>query len=183
MQVARPPAHAPEPALPGARPPTADGHDVCERLIHLFRTRAVPYRTIPHPPEGRTEAASRLRGHPLEQAAKSLVVRVATGKRSRRYVLAVVPGDRRVDLPAVAARYGARGAAFATRGVAERLGGSVSGSIVPFAFAAELDLLVDAGLPSQPEIFFNAGRLDLSVALAVPDYLALAAPAVAPIAR
>ncbi|MGW6916287.1 YbaK/EbsC family protein [Kitasatospora sp. NPDC054939] len=137
---------------------------------------------IPHAPEGRTDVASLLRRHPLEQAAKSIVVRVATGKRSRRYVLAVVPGDRQVDLGTLADRYDGRDAAFATRDVAERLAGSVSGSITPFAFSPELDLLVDEGLLEHDEIYFNAGRLDLSVALAVPDYLALARPTVAPIA-
>ncbi|MEU6220855.1 YbaK/EbsC family protein [Streptomyces sp. NPDC047022] len=137
---------------------------------------------IPHPPEGRTDVASRLRRHPLEQAAKSIVVRVATGKRSRRYVLAVVPGDHRVDLDALAQRYGGREASFAAREVAERLAGSISGSITPFAFSPELDLLVDEGLLVHDEIYFNAGRLDLSVALCVADYVALARPTVAPIA-
>ncbi|GGZ03729.1 hypothetical protein GCM10010365_23280 [Streptomyces poonensis] len=75
------------------------------------RVRAVAERTeagfrlIDHPPEGHTERASRLRRHPLAQAAKCIVVRVARGRRSRRYVLAVVPGDRRVKPP----RAGGRG--------------------------------------------------------------------------
>ncbi|MEE1806758.1 YbaK/EbsC family protein [Streptomyces sp. BE133] len=101
---------------------------------------------------------------------------MATGKRSRRYVLAVVPGDRRVDLAAPAGRYGGREAPFADREVAERLTGSVSGSITPFAFSCEPDLLADENLLVHEEICFNAGRLDLSV----PDCPALAEPAVAP---
>ncbi|WP_405774657.1 YbaK/EbsC family protein [Streptomyces sp. NBC_00859] len=148
----------------------------------MLSSGSISYRIIRHAPEGSTEAASRLRRHPLEQAAKSIVVRVATGKRSRRYVLAVVPGDRRVDLGALADRYGGRRASFADRAVAERLAGSVSGSIAPFAFSSELDLLVDRGLLVHDEIYFNAGRLDLSVALSVSDYLNLAEPAIAPIA-
>nr|WP_245651932.1 YbaK/EbsC family protein [Streptosporangium amethystogenes] len=137
---------------------------------------------IPHEPEGRTEVASRLRRHPLEKAAKSIVIRVATGRRSRRYVLAVVPGNRQVDLGVLAERYGGREASFAVREVAERLAGSVSGAITPFVFSADLDLLVDDGLLVHDEIYFNVGRLDMSVALSVTDYLALAKPTVAPIA-
>ncbi|MCW7941469.1 prolyl-tRNA synthetase [Streptomyces hygroscopicus] len=159
-----------------------EDRDVFERLKDLLDSGAASYRTIRHEPEGRTEAASRLRRHPSAQAAKSIVVRVATGKRSRRYVLAVVPGDRRVDLSALAVRYGGREASFAAREVAERLAGSVSGSITPFAFSAELDLLVDEGLLVHDEIYFNAGRLDVSVALSVADYVQLARPAVAAIA-
>ena len=156
--------------------------DVFTRLTDLFQAGTARYRVIPHAPEGRTDLASRLRRHPLEQAAKSIVVRVATGKRSRRYVLAVVPGDRRVDLAALARWYGGREASFATSEVAERLAGSVSGSITPFTFSSELDLLVDEGLLAHDEIYFNAGRLDLSVALSVSDYLELARPTVVPIA-
>ncbi|MET9700685.1 YbaK/EbsC family protein [Streptomyces sp. NPDC006529] len=159
-----------------------DGRDVLGKLIDLLEASSASYRMIPHEPEGRTAAASLLRRHPLEQAAKCMVVRVALGKRARRYVLAVVPGDRQVDLDALADRYGGREAAFAAREVAERLAGSVSGSITPFAFSPELELLVDEGLLANDEIYFNAGRLDLSLALAVSDYLALARPAVAPIA-
>ncbi|MFF8641573.1 YbaK/EbsC family protein [Streptomyces sp. NPDC015345] len=163
-------------------PDETDEPDVFRRLTDMFSSGSVSYRMIPHEPEGSTEAASRLRRHPLQQAAKSIVVRVATGKRSRRYVLAVVPGDRRVDLAALAERYGGREASFADRAVAERLAGSVSGSITPFAFSSELDLLVDENLLVHEEIYFNAGRLDLSVALSVSDYLDLAEPTVAPIA-
>src|SRR5215475_6535183 len=149
----------------------SDEHDVLRRLTELFASKAASYRMIPHLPEGRTDVASELRRHPLRQAAKSIVVRVATGRRSRRYVLAVVPGDRKVDLPAVAQRYSGREASFASPDVAERLAGSAIGTITPFAFSSELDLLVDATLLVHDEIYFNAGRLDLSVALSVADYL------------
>ncbi|MBX9364614.1 YbaK/EbsC family protein [Streptomyces sp. WAC04114] len=156
--------------------------DPYERLTDLFAERSVLYRVIRHAPEGRTDVASRLRRHPLEQAAKSIVTRVATGRRSRRYVLAVVPGHRRVDLDALAGQYGGQEASFAVREVAERLSGSVSGAIAPLSFSADLDVLVDDGLLQHEEIYFNAGRLDVSVALSVADYLDLARPKVAPIA-
>ncbi|MEU8773163.1 YbaK/EbsC family protein [Streptomyces sp. NPDC048606] len=160
--------------------------DVHRTLAALFRAAGARHRFIAHPPEGRTDVASALRGHPLDRAAKSIVLRVALGKRSRRYVLAVVPGDRRVDLAAVAELMGGTEASFAVREVAERLTGCVSGSIVPFALgpeAAGLEVLVDEELTGRPTVYFNTGRLDMSVELAVADYLELARPAVARIAR
>ncbi|WPW26101.1 YbaK/EbsC family protein [Streptomyces atratus] len=102
---------------------------------------------------------------------------MATGKRSRRYVLAVVPGDRRVDLAAPAGRYGGRETPFADREVAGRPTGSVSGSITPFAVSCEPDLPADENLLVHEEICFDAGRLDLSAALSVSDCPALAEPA------
>ncbi|QMU80471.1 YbaK/prolyl-tRNA synthetase associated domain-containing protein [Streptacidiphilus sp. PB12-B1b] len=134
------------------------------------------YRLLEHPPEGRTDTASRLRGHPLHQAAKSLVIRVALGGRTSRYVLAVVQGDRRVDLDAVRDCVGGTRAGMADRATAERLTGCVSGSIIPFSFDPALTLIADRDLLEQEEIYFNAARLDLSVALPVPAYREIAAP-------
>ncbi|MBW5420656.1 YbaK/prolyl-tRNA synthetase associated domain-containing protein [Streptomyces sp. BG9H] len=149
-----------------------------DRLIDLLERGQARFRLIDHAPEGRTEPASVLRRHALAQAAKCLVVRVALGRRARRYVLAVVPGDRKLDLAGLNSLYAGTEASFATREVAERLAGSVSGSVVPFALHPDLDLVVDPDLLVHDEIFFNAARLDQSVALATTDYVGLAAPRV-----
>ncbi|MGW0330942.1 YbaK/EbsC family protein [Streptomyces sp. NPDC003011] len=152
-------------------------------LIEVLERGQARFRLIEHAPEGRTEPASVLRRHALAQAAKCLVVRVATGRRSRRYVLAVVPGDRRVDLEELRDLYDGTEASFAARDVAERLAGSVSGSVMPFARHPDLDLVVDPDLLAHDEIFFNAARLDRSVALATDDYVVLARPHVRSIAQ
>ncbi|MFJ9819518.1 YbaK/EbsC family protein [Streptomyces sp. NPDC101151] len=150
--------------------------DTSHRLLSLLDDAGVPYRLIRHAPEGRTDLASELRGHPLDQAAKCLVVRVGTGRRSRRYVLAVVPGDRRLDMPLVRELYGGTDAAFAARDVAEKLSGCVSGCVVPFTFHPDLELVVDTALLANDRIYFNAARLDLSIALPVTAYVGLARP-------
>lgn len=153
------------------------------RLRALADRHGADYRLIEHAPEGRTEVASALRGHPLAQSAKSLVVAVRPTKRTCRYVLAVVPGDRRLDLPRVAACAGGRKAGFADRETAERLAGSVSGSIIPFSFHPDLELVVEEDLLRGDTLFFNAARLDLSMALATADYLRMARPRIARIAE
>ncbi|MEV0136582.1 YbaK/EbsC family protein [Dactylosporangium sp. NPDC050688] len=152
-----------------------------EPLTALLDRESAHYRIIDHLPEGRTEAASRLRGHPLGAAAKCLVLRLKTGK-TRRYVLVVVPGDRRVDIAAVRDLYGSRNAAVAPADVAERLTGCVSGAIPPFTFHPELDLVVDHGLTGHDEIYFNAGVLDRSLALRTEDYLRVSRPRVGAVA-
>ncbi|MGY5138881.1 YbaK/EbsC family protein [Streptomyces nigrescens] len=157
-------------------------HGTYIKLIGLLDERGARYRIYEHAEEGATEAVSALRGNPVEQAAKCLVVMVKLSKKTKRYVLAVVPGDRRVDLGAVKALLGGSYAGFATPEVAERLAGSVSGTILPFSFDEELALVVDPALLEQPEIFFNAARLDRSLALATADYVAIAEPRVEPVA-
>ncbi|XVQ07744.1 YbaK/EbsC family protein [Spirillospora sp. CA-255316] len=147
-----------------------------ERLIDVLDAAGARYRLIDHEPEGRTEVVSALRGNAVAHAAKCLVVMVKVGKKRRRYVLAVVPGDARLDLRAVKELVGGSYAGFAAREKAEALAGSVSGTVLPFAFHPELELVVDPGLLEAPELFFNAGRLDRSMALAVEDYVRVAEP-------
>lgn len=151
-------------------------------LIALLDSRTARYRLIHHEPEGMTEAASRLRGHALGQAAKCIVVRVKVGKKVSRYVLAVVPGDRRVHLERVRDLFGGTRVAFATPETAEELSGCVSGSIVPFSFRSELKLIVDPDLLVHKEIYFNAARLDQSIALDIKHYVELSRPRILPIA-
>ncbi|MFI1393881.1 YbaK/EbsC family protein [Streptomyces sp. NPDC020681] len=160
----------------------SEQHDTYAKLIGLLDERGAGYRVIEHAEQGATEAVSALRGNTLAQAAKCIVVMVKIGKKQKRYVLAVVPGDRRLDLGAVKTLLGGTYAGFATAEVAERLARSVSGTILPFSFDAELELVVDPGLLVHEEIFFNAARLDRSLALRTADYVAIAEPRTADIA-
>ncbi|UKY53337.1 YbaK/EbsC family protein [Streptomyces inhibens] len=154
-----------------------------DRLLALLQDGRARHQLIEHAPEGRTDVVSALRGNALDQAAKCIIMRVKVTKKSSRYALAVVPGDRRVDLGRVKELYDARHVSFADPATAERLSGCVSGSIVPFSFDPTLELIVDPGLLEHREIFFNAAELHLSLALDTEDYRRLARPRVAPIAE
>lgn len=152
-----------------------------ERLMSTLDGGGARYRVIDHEPEGRTEVVSGYRGNPVASAAKCIVVMVKLGKKTSRYHLAVVPGDTRVDLNAVKALAGGTYVAFASTDRAEELAGSVSGTILPFSFHPDLELVVDPALLAHPEIYFNAARLDRSLALNTDDYVRLADPKVHPI--
>jgi Ala-tRNA(Pro) deacylase len=150
--------------------------DTYTRLIARLDEHGAHYRLIDHPPEGRTELVSPMRGNALAQAAKCIVMMVKLGKKTTKYVLGVVPGDARVDLAAVKALLDATYVSFASPDIAERLAGSVAGTVLPFAFNPELELIVDPSLLENDQLYFNAARLDRSVVLNTRDYLALARP-------
>ena len=86
------------------------------------------------------------------------------------------PFDARVDLQAVKALMRGTYVAFASSDIAERLAGSVTGTILPFSFNPELELVVDPLLLENDEIYFNAARLDRSMVLKTSDYVAVARP-------
>nr|BFE60982.1 YbaK/prolyl-tRNA synthetase associated domain-containing protein [Dactylosporangium thailandense] len=154
---------------------------VYETLMARLDEGGARYRVIDHAPEGRTDEVSALRGHSPACAAKCLVVMVKIGKRETRWFLAVVPGDARVDLQALKALAGGTYVSFASTDRAEALAGSVSGTILPFSFHPDLTLVADPELLRHPELYFNAARLDRSLALNTEDYTRLAAPRVEPI--
>jgi Ala-tRNA(Pro) deacylase len=149
-----------------------------EELMRVLEEGGANYRLMDHPPEGRTDVASELRGHPIEKAAKCIVVRTKVNRNDSAYVLAVVPGHRKVDLDSVREHREARKASFADSPTAERLSRSVSGAIIPFAFDPKLELVVDPDLLVHDVIYFNAGSLDRSIELKTTDYVRLAQPVV-----
>jgi Ala-tRNA(Pro) deacylase len=153
-----------------------------DRLLELLQRHGAEFRLIDHPPEGRTDLVSPMRGHTTAAAAKCMIVMVKIGKRMKRFVLAVVPGDARIDVGAIKGLFGGTYAGFATPDDAERLSKSVVGTVLPFAFDAELNLIVDPGVFEHPEIFFNAARLDRSVGMSSADYRRIAEPRVERIA-
>ena len=147
-----------------------------EKLIDLLDANQASYRLIDHQPEGQTDKVSAMRGHPVAAAAKCIILIVKIGKKSSRFVLAVVPGNARVDTGKVKALLNGTYAGFAASDVAERLAGSVAGTVLPFAFHPDLILIADPSITNHDDLFFNAARLDRSMALRTSDYMALAKP-------
>ena len=162
--------------------PGDDAYDTYDRLISLLDASSVDYKLIDHAPEGTTDAVCALRGHPVSEAAKCIVLRVKVDRRTTRNVLAVVPGDRRVDLDAIRALYAARYVGFSDAETAERLARAIPGTVLPFSFDPALEVVADPDVVARPRLYFNAARLDRSLCLSGADYERLAQPRVEPIA-
>jgi len=133
------------------------------KLIAFLDENNAQYRLIDHEPEGRTEVVSPMRGNEVSQAAKCIVVMVKITKKDKKYILAVVPGDARIDLNAIKEMFRGIYVSFATPEIAEDLAGSVSGTILPFSFNPKLELFVSptvwALCFSSFFIFFSDGFL------------------------
>jgi Ala-tRNA(Pro) deacylase len=147
-----------------------------DKLIELLDAHQADYRLIDHEPEGRTEIVSSMRGHPTQDAVKCMIVMIKIGKKVTRFVLAVIPGDRRVNISMLQKLYAGTFARFAETSAAEKLAGSVSGTVLPFSFNTDLEIIVDPAIQKSDFLYFNAARLDRSVALRTVDYLAIAKP-------
>ena len=157
--------------------------DVHDQLRALLDREGASYRVIEHAPEGRTEVIAKIRGNRIEQSIKSMVLQVRLTRKENIYCLANIPGDCRVDFDGVKAFYEADSVAFAKREKAEELTGCVIGSIPPFSFSDELQLVADPLIRQNEEVVFNAGRLDRSIMMNLEDYIRIAGPQMVAIAR
>ncbi len=153
------------------------------KLIDFLDKNNAEYKLLDHPAEGRTDIVSPMRGNALSQAAKCIIIMVKTKKDEKKFVLGVVPGDAKINLNVVKDLFHGTYVSFATPDIAEKLAGSVSGTILPFSFNSELELIVDPALLKNEELYFNAARLDRSMVLKTKDYERLTKPRIERIAE
>ena len=156
--------------------------DVFDQIVALLGEAKAKFRVIEHEAEGRSEKISVIRGNRPEQAAKAMVLDVRGGGGGRRHVLAILPGNRKLDFAAVARLFEARKCGFASPESAQELTGCAMGAVPPFSLNPELSVVVDEDLLANDTLFFNAGRLDRSMELDTRDWIAVAKPRVARIA-
>jgi len=156
--------------------------DRFDQLVAMLEAGGATFRVIEHEAAGQSERVAAIRGTKPSQGAKAILCRVAPGD-GERFVLAIVPGDRRVDMKALGALFGAKKASFVPAEQAETITGCKIGAIPPVVFDDRLSLVADeAFLDDEPEIAFNAGRLDRSIVMPAADYKRIFAPRLARIA-
>jgi Ala-tRNA(Pro) deacylase len=151
-----------------------------DQLEQLLRSHSARFRIIEHPPEGKSDEVARIRGTLPGQGAKAMLCR--SKDASGRFVLAVLPGDRKVDFRKVAEAVGLTRISLANPTEATMETGCRVGAIPPFVFSSRITLVVDPLLVSEnAEIAFNAGCLDRSIVLDSQDYLRIAQPILHPL--
>jgi len=144
---------------------------VFDRLLALLDRHGVAYEVMRHAPVFTSEEAARVRGTPLASGAKALVC-----KADGRFVLLVMPADRRLDGRQLRKAFGIRSLRFATRDEVVELTSLVPGAIPPLGQLFGLVTYCDERLSGQARINFNAGEHAVSVSLSSADYLAIEQP-------
>jgi prolyl-tRNA editing enzyme YbaK/EbsC (Cys-tRNA(Pro) deacylase) len=125
-----------------------------------------------------SEEAARVRGTPLAQGAKALVVRAED-----RYVHLVLPAHLKADNAALRALLGTRRLRFATADELRELTGCVPGAVPPFGNLFDLQVLIDEALTANETIAFNAGSNAVSITMRTDDFVRLSGGSVARFAR
>jgi Ala-tRNA(Pro) deacylase len=144
---------------------------VFERLQALLASRGIACEVLRHEPVFTSEEAARVRGTPLGSGAKALVC-----KADERFVMIVLPADRKLSSKGVRQAEGVKSLRFATREEVEQRTGLAPGSIPPFGSLFGLPVWCDERLGEHERINFNAGDHAISISLTYADYLAAEQP-------
>jgi Ala-tRNA(Pro) deacylase len=144
---------------------------VFDRLCRLLDAKSAGYSVARHAPVFTSEEAAAVRGTSLASGAKALVC-----KADDRFLMIVLPADRKLGSKAARTSLGIKSLRFATREEVESLTGLAPGSIPPFGSLFGLETCCDEGLAQQPQINFNAGDHAISISMAFDQYVAVEQP-------
>src|SRR5271167_3513642 len=105
----------------------AMSESVFDRLQGRLQQNAVAFTVLQHEPVFTSEQAAVVRGTPLASGAKALVV-----KAGERFVLLVLPADRKLATRKARAALDVKSIRFASKEEVAQLTGLQPGSIPPF---------------------------------------------------
>jgi len=141
-----------------------------ERVAALLRMQGTDAR-LEEFPEGTSTAAAAARAVGCEPAQ---IVKTLVFDCDGRFVLALVPGDRRADPAKVAAAVGAAEARVARAEEVVAVTGFEPGAVAPFPASGATRVLVDEELLHQETVWIGAGSTRHVAGLAPLDLVRLA---------
>ena len=144
---------------------------VFHRIENLLNGSSVPFTVLRHEPVYTSEQAAEIRGTPLASGAKALVI-----KAGDRFVLLVIPADRKLDSRKAREVLGAKAVRFASKEEVHQLTGLQPGSIPPFGSLFRLPTYCDPALENNGSINFNAGDHAISIQMSPKDFTAVEKP-------
>ncbi len=154
-------------------------HPIAQEIIDELHQHDCWVENFEHEPVRTSEQAAELRpGYSLAQGAKAIIIRAKIPVEGKRFVMLVMPGDRKFDSAKVKLALGSKDIRFATEEeVGEITGGVKPGGVPPFGNLFGLMVVCDPSLFENEKIIFNAGR-NISIAMRSTDYRNLVQPSV-----
>ena len=118
-------------------------------------------------------------GFPLEKTVKTLVVTLG----DKQHALALMPGDRELDLKRIARACKIKRVHMAPPLTAERLTGYKVGGISPFGLTTPLPSVMDSRLLDYDSVLINGGQRGTMLKMSPKDISRLLKSTIADIAR
>jgi prolyl-tRNA editing enzyme YbaK/EbsC (Cys-tRNA(Pro) deacylase) len=145
------------------------------KVIKLLEENTISYRLLPHrEPVFTVETAAAQRGVVKEEMVKSILLREKSG--SRRYVMACVLGDARLDPKAVRDHLPAdwRRLSFASAGEILQVAGYVQGAVAPLCLPDGVPVIFDVAIARCQNVNISSGDPMAGLELKADDLIRLA---------
>ncbi len=151
-----------------------------EALVERFTSTRTPFRELSHAPAAAAADYHTIVGSRLAQQAKAIFLRRYRRDGGKDYLVCAVPGDRSADLEMLRGRVSASRLRLATPDELQRVTGCRFGELPPVGSIFGMELVLDERLLGEPELYFNAGRLDRSFIVEPAHLVALEQPIISP---
>ena len=146
-------------------PPKIKGEAFTRALRELSEAK-VPHRVMTFRAEEKSaEEVTRETGFPLAQVVKTLLVQGG----SQKYYLALCPGDRQVNLKALAKAVNEKKVDMARREEVPKITGYFIGGVSPIGTHRPLPVVMDQSILGMPEIAVSAGQWGCQAVLRPAD--------------
>jgi len=138
------------------------------RALKELSAAGVSYRVMTFQAEEKSaEEVTRETGFPLARVVKTLLVQGA----SKKYYLALCPGDRQVNLKNLARAIGEKTVDMAKREEVPKITGYFIGGVSPIGTPRPLPVVLEQSILGQPEIAVSAGQWGCQAVLKPSDLL------------
>ena len=154
-----------------------------DKIVDLLKSNEGQYSEIVHEAVYTSEEAAKVRGVSASCGVKSLVLKAKTG-----FVLAILPGDKKLDSKKFKKLPGIKDFRFATPEEVREIMGCEIGACYPFSrfsreagfgSIAKLPMYADKSLSESVEIYFNPGVHTKTIKMAWEDLKNLEKPIIA----
>jgi Cys-tRNA(Pro)/Cys-tRNA(Cys) deacylase len=135
------------------------------RAIKFLKQKNIPFEVVryTHAEKG-AEFAARATGFALNKTVKTLVVDL----EDKKCLLALLPGDKQLDLKGIARICSVKKAVMADTETAERLTGYLVGGISPFGVKQRLPVMIEESILQFDRVLINAGQRGIML-LMIPE--------------
>jgi len=140
-------------------------------IVTLLKTHNISYEDTEHEPVYTSAQAAQIRGISASQGAKALLLKCENG-----FILALLPGDRKLDSRKLKNLLQIKNLRFASREEVKDTMGCEIGACYPFGNLINLPTYADNYLSANDTISFNPGVHTHSIEMKWQDFYSVAKP-------
>ena len=142
-----------------------------QEIVTLLKTNNISYSDTEHEPVYTSAQAAKIRGISASQGAKALLLKGENG-----FILALLPGDHKLDSKKLKKLLGIKELRFAFPEEVKNIMGCEIGACYPFGTIIRLPTYADNLLSANDTISFNPGIHTHSIEMRWQDFYSLVKP-------